>query len=278
MAILTIQKEQKTAQYFREKLGNAIELDMILVHGGNFLMGSPETEEERSDAESPQHPVTVKSFFLGRYPVTQAQWRIVAETYVQVNIELNPNPSSFEGAKRPVENVSWYEAQEYSDRLAKKTKRPYRLPTEAEWEYACRAGTTTPFYFGNTISTELANYNGNYTYANGMKGEYRDKTTPVDYFDVANAWGLCDMHGNVDEWCQDHLHDSYEGAPEDGSAWLTDKSDASRIIRGSSWVNYPWLCRSASRNDYFPDDRIGYLGFRVSCSAPATLQHPTDQS
>ena len=267
MATLTIQKEQKTAQYFREKLGNEIELDMILVHGGNFLMGSPDTEEGRSDDESPQHSVTVKSFFLGRYPVTQAQWRIVAETYDRVNIELKPNPSNFEGDKRPVEQVSWYEAQEFCDRLTQKTKHPYRLPTEAEWEYACRAGTTTPFYFGNTISTELANYDGNFTYANGVKGEYRQETTPVDHFDIANAWGLCDMHGNVFEWCQDYWHNNYENAPEDGSAWLTDNSDAFRVRRGGSWIFDPSYCRSAFRGSYNPDDRNGNLGFRVSCSA-----------
>ncbi|MBD2319462.1 formylglycine-generating enzyme family protein [Phormidium tenue] len=278
MATLTIQKEQRTAQYFREKLGNEIELDMILVHGGDFLMGSPDTEEDRSDDESPQHPVTVKSFFLGRYPVTQEQWRIVAETYKQVNIELNPDPSRFKGAMHPVEQVSWYEAQEYCDRLAKKTKRSYRLPTESEWEYACRAGTTTPFYFGNTISTELANYDGNYTYANGVKCEYRNETTLVDHFDIANAWGLCDMHGNVYEWCQDHWQDNYEGAPEDGSAWLTDNSEANRVIRGGSWDSNPRGCRSAFRYIDDPVDRFNYLGFRVSCSAPATLQPPTDQS
>ena len=279
MAALILQKEQKTAQYFREKLGNEIELDMILVHGGNFLMGSPETEEERSNDESPQHPVTVKSFFLGRYPVTQEQWRIVAETYDRVNIELKPDPSKFKGDSRPVEQVSWYEAQEFCDRLVKKTKRPYRLPTEAEWEYACRAGTTTPFYFGNTISTELANYDGNSTYANGVKGEYRGETISVEHFDIANAWGLCDMHGNVWEWCQDHWHDNYESAPEDGSAWLTENSDAPRVRRGGSWISPPRNCRSACRDDDYPDVlRYYFLGFRVSCSAPETLQHPTDQS
>ncbi len=266
MATLTIQEEQKTAQYFREKLGNEIELDMILVHGGNFLMGSPETEEEHRENEK-QHPVTVKTFFLGRYPVTQAQWRIVAETYKQVNIKLKPNPSNFKGAKRPVEQVSWYEAQEFCDRLAQKTKRPYRLPTEAEWEYACRAGTTTPFYFGNTISIKLANYDGNYTYANGVKGEYREKTTPVDHFKIANAWGPCDMHGNVWEWCQDHSG-NYEDTPKDGSAWLTGQSDAPRVRRGGSWGTYPGFCRSAYRGLNGPDNSNDYLGFRVSCSAP----------
>ena len=280
MAILTIQKEQRTAQYFREKLGNEILLDMILVRGGNFLMGSLETEDEHSEDEK-QHPVTVKSFFLGRYPVTQEQWRIVAETYKHVNIELKPNPSNFKGANRPVEQVSWYEAQEFCDRLAQKTKRPYCLPTEAKWEYACRAGTTTPFYFGNAISTELANYDGNYIYANGVKGEHRNETTPVNHFKIANAWGLCDMHGNVSEWCQDYWHDKYEGAPEDGSAWLTltDNSETfRRVWRGGSWFSEPLHCRSAYRFSYNLDYRNYALGFRVSCSAPATLQHLIDQS
>ena len=273
MAALILQKEQKTAQYFREKLGNEIELDMILVPGGNFLMGSPETEEDHRDNEIPQHPVTVKSFFLGRYPVTQEQWHIVAETYDRVNIELNLDPSKFKGDMRPVEPVSWYEAQEYCDRLAKKTERPYRLPTEAEWEYACRAGTTTPFYFGNTISTELANYKGNYTYANGIKGKASNEITPVDHFDIANAWGLCDMHGNVYEWCQDNWHNNYEGVIEDGRDLLKENSKDIRIMRGGSWLKAPWLCRSAYCSSSYPDERNYALGFRVSCSAPETLQH-----
>ena len=266
MAALILQKEQKTAQYFREKLGNEIELDMILVHGGNFLMGSPETEEDRRENEK-LHLLTVKTFFLGRYPVTQAQWRIVAETYKQVNIELKPDPSKFKGDMHPVEQVSWYEAQEYCGRLAQRTKRHYYLPSEAEWEYACRAGTTTPFYFGSTISTKLANYDSNYIYANGVKGEYREKTTPVDNFKVANAWGLCDMHGNVYEWCQDHYGD-YEDTPKDDSALLTDNSDANRVIRGGSWFNSPGNCRSACRVNDNPDDTYSNVGFRVSCSAP----------
>jgi formylglycine-generating enzyme required for sulfatase activity len=271
MVALVVQKEQKTAQYFREKLGNEIELHAILVNGGEFLMGSPDTEEERRDSESPQHPVTVKSFFLGRYPVTQEQWRIVAKTYDRVNIELNPDPSKFKGDTSPVERVSWYEAQEFCDRIAKHTKRPYRLPTEAEWEYACRAGTKTPFYFGSTLSTELANYDGNHIYANGVEGEYRKETTPVDHFDIANAWGLCDMHGNVYEWCQDHWHQNYEGAPDDGSAWLTKNSDNLRVRRGGSWSSYPGHCRSASRFYIYPDSRYSYLGFRLACSAPGLL-------
>ncbi len=268
MSELTIQRQQRTARYYREQLGNGIELDMILVEGGSFKMGSPETEAEHSDNEVPQHDVAVETCFLGRYPVTQEQWKIVAETIPQVNIELKPKPSGFEGNRRPVERVSWYEAQEYCARLSARTKRPYRLPTEAEWEFACRAGTATPFYFGKTLSTELANYDGNYTYGDGVTGEYRDETTPVDHFKIANAWGLCDMHGNVWEWCQDHWHENYIGAPSDGSAWLTDNPEAQRVSRGGSSIDIPWDCRSACR---FPDDPGGRdldMGFRVACSAP----------
>jgi formylglycine-generating enzyme required for sulfatase activity len=251
---------------------------MILVCGGKFLMGSPNTEAKRSDNESPQHLVTVKSFFLGRYPVTQEQWRIVAEAYDKVNLELNPSPSRFEGNKHPVEQVSWYDAQEYCDRLAKKTNRPYRLPTEAEWEYACRAGTETPFYFGSTLSTDLANYDGNRIYGNGVKSESRQVTTPIDLFDIANAWGFCDMHGNVYEWCQDHWHSDYKGLPKDGSAWLINDSDSSRVVRGGSWFHDPRLCRSSYRDFDNPIARYNSLGFRVSCSAPATLQRSADKS
>jgi formylglycine-generating enzyme required for sulfatase activity len=272
MVALVIKKEQKTAQYFREQLGNDIELDAILVPGGSFLMGSPDTEENHLSSESPQHLVTVKSFFLGRYPVTQEQWQIVAETYEHVNIkDLDPQPSNFKGAKRPVGRVNWNEAKEYCDRLAKHFKRPYRLPTEAEWEYACRAGTTTPFYFGSTLSTELANYGGNFAYGNGVKGEYREQTTPVEHFEIANAWGLYDMHGNVWEWCEDHWYKNYDHAPDDGSAWLTEDAGAHRICRGGSWNNNPRYCRSACRFNYNPAHRSSIRGFRLACAAPGLL-------
>jgi formylglycine-generating enzyme required for sulfatase activity len=263
-----IQTEQRTARYFREPLGAGIELDMVLVEGGSFKMGSPENEVERSDSEDPQHDVVINTFFLGRYPVTQEQWQIVAETIHPVNIKLNPKPSKFEGNRRPVEQVSWYEAQEYCNRLAAHTKRPYRLPTEAEWEYACRAGTETPFYLGKTLSTELANYDGNHIYGNGLKGEHRKETTPVDHFKIANAWGLYDMHGNVFEWCQDHWHGNYNEAPRDGNAWLTDNPETKRVNRSGSWGYIPRDCRSASRSRNGPSARYIDLGFRVSCSAP----------
>ncbi len=192
---------------------------MIEIPTGTFSMGAPGQELDSNNTERPQHKVTVPSFYMGRYPVTQAQWKFVA-TLPQVNKKLDPNPSGFEGDNRPVERVSWYDAVEFCDRLSRHTKRQYRLPSEAEWEYACRAGTKTPFHFGGTITTDLANYNGNETYGQGPKGVDRQKTTEVGSFGVANNFGLYDMHGNVWEWCLDDWHNDYTDAPTDGSAWL----------------------------------------------------------
>ena len=265
---LVIHKRRQQAQYFVEDLGKLAILDMVLIPAGSFLMGSPDDELERSESEIPQHPVTVKTFFMGKYPVTQSQWSAVA-TMPQVNLELNPDPSHFKGEDRPVENVSWFEAVEFCDRLSQHTDRPYRLPSEAEWEYACRAETTTPFHFGETITPDLANYNGSYTYGRGTKGIYRKETTPVGSFRVANAFGLYDMHGNVWEWCQDHWHDNYKGAPPDGSAWVDAEAEkeAMRVLRGGYWNNHPGDCRSACRDDLIPGFRNYYIGFRVVCSA-----------
>lgn len=247
---------------------------MMLIPAGTFLMGSPEDELERMEREGPQHKVSVPALFIGKYPVTQAQWRVVTGL-PQVSRGLKPDPSHFQGDNRPVEQVSWEEAVEFCERLSTHTGREYRLPTEAEWEYACRAGTTTPFHFGETIITDLANYRGtdnlqsnwSGSYRQESKGGFREETTPVDYFRIANGFGLCDMHGNVSEWCQDHWHKNYEGAPTDEIAWLTDDKDASRVVRGGSWLDVPMLCRSASRA-YAPPDYHDYvLGFRVVCNA-----------
>jgi len=270
MPELILQKERKQARYFVEKLSEDLGLDMILIPGGTFLMGSPEDEPERDDSEGPRHEVTVPTFFMGRYPVTQGQWQVVAR-FPLVKQELDPDPFDFKGEKHPVENVTWYDAMEFCTKLTVQTGREYRLPTESEWEYACRAGTTTPFYFGQTLTTDIANYDGNYTYNDGPKGNCREETTPVDRFGIANAFGLCDMHGNVFEWCQDHWHSSYEGAPTDGSAWFTDNEKSQRIIRGGSWVDPPRRCRSAYRLCLSPDERDGIISFRVVCSAPRTL-------
>jgi formylglycine-generating enzyme required for sulfatase activity len=192
-------------------------IPLVFIPAGSFLMGSPEHEPDRSSTEGPQHQVTLGSFFMAQTPITQAQWREVAG-WPRVERDLDPEPSHFEGDNRPVEQVSWLDAMEFCHRLSQRTDKKYTLPSEAQWEYACRAGTTTPFHFGETISTELANYDGDYPYGQGPKGIYRQQTTDVASF-PANAWGLHDMHGNVWEWCLDEWCASYEGAPVDGTAW-----------------------------------------------------------
>jgi formylglycine-generating enzyme required for sulfatase activity len=249
-----------------EDLANDTQLEMMLIPGGTFIMGSPKEEENSMDSERPQHEVTIEPFFMGKYQVTQAQWRFVAQL-PQVNRELEQDPSHFKGDNRPVEQVSWEDAVEFCDRLSQYTGRTYRLPSEAEWEYACRAGSAKPFAFGDTITTNEVNYDGNYTYGNAPKGEYRVRTTPVGTFQP-NAFGLYDMHGNVWEWCQDSWHSNYKGAPTDGSAWLDNEESSNRkLLRGGSWFNYPANCRSAFRYDNDLDYRIGNFGFRVVCSA-----------
>ncbi|MGL6341584.1 MAG: caspase, EACC1-associated type [Waterburya sp.] len=283
-------RETKQAEYFTQILDDDISLEMVSIPGGSFMMGSPPEETNSYDGERPQHQVTVPSFYMGRYPITQAQWRVVA-LWEQVERKLDPDPSSFkedyEGIDRwtrPVETISWEDAKEFCNRLSRKTKREYRLPTEAEWEYACRAVISDqssvnseelkvkewnekynkPFHFGETISTELANYDGNYTYGEGVKGDFRGQTNPVGYFQVANNFGLCDMHGNVWEWCEDDWHNSYKNAPTDGSSWLLENSNF-KVIRGGSWNFNPDICRSAYRNDNNRDFRYSYFGFRVMC-------------
>ncbi|MBD1808871.1 SUMF1/EgtB/PvdO family nonheme iron enzyme [Microcoleus sp. FACHB-SPT15] len=268
--LVSIKAVQSTPSNFTEDLGNGITLEMVAIPGGTFLMGSPESEQGRSGRESPQHTVTIQPFFMGKFSVTQAQWQAVV-SLPKVNIDLKSDPSNFKGANRPVERVSWNDAVEFCARLSKATGREYRLPSEAEWEYACRAGTTTPFHFGETITTDLANYNGNYNYGSGSKGQYREQTTDTGSF-PANTFGLHDMHGNVWEWCQDTWHENYNGAPTDGSAWVYENANQNRrILRGGSWDGNPGDCRSASRLDYSPDFDDDYIGFRVVCEFPRTF-------
>jgi len=275
----TLQRRRQAVQFFVEPLTQDFGIEMMQIPAGTFLMGSPEDELDRLESESPQYEVNVATFFMEKYPVTQAQWRAVAEL-PQVERGMEADPSRFKGDMRPVEQVSWYDAVAFCARLSQHTGREYRLPTEAEWEYACRAGTTTPFHFGETITTDLANYRGtdderqnwSGSYGKGLMGEYRAETTPVNDFGVANGFGLCDMHGNVFEWCEDHWHSNYEGAPVDGSAWLSDDDTANRVIRGGSWGYVPWYCRSAYRDYDAPGNTNNNIGFRVVCSAPRTLK------
>ncbi|MCZ8240600.1 MAG: SUMF1/EgtB/PvdO family nonheme iron enzyme [Microcystis sp. LE19-131.1A] len=273
-----IKKESKQSQYFSEDLGNGITLEMVAIPGGTFLMGTEDEEIERLVKkfdwegfrwERPQHRVTVSSFYMGRYPITQSQWRAIAAT-AKIDIDLETNPSNFKGDELPVESVNWYQATEFCKRLSRETKREYRLPSEAEWEYACRAGTTTPFYFGETITGELANCRASETYADEPKGEYREETTPVGQF-PPNAFGLYDMHGNVWEWCADTWHDNYDGAPTDGSVWIKNGDDNHSSLRGGSWYFNPYDCRSAFRNFLNRRDDVSNCGFRVVCGAGRTL-------
>jgi len=263
-------------------------ISLVQIPAGEFLMGSADSDVQAYADEKPQHLVKLPAFQMGRTPVTQAQWREVAKL-PQVERSLNPDPSYFKGDNRPVEQVSWYDAMEFCARLSQATGRHFTLPTEAQWEYACRAGTKTTYNCGDSISAENANANG-------------DSTTPVGKF-PANAWGLHDMHGNVYEWCLDEWHDSYEGAPTDGSAWVSSlgkfssseadpgpadpasaarqsgaattrpasmtalgfASRVNRLLRGGSWIDGPPSCRSAYRDRDHPDSLNQGMGFRVCC-------------
>ena len=249
-----------------EDLGQGVTLELVSIPGGNFIMGSPKDEPEREESEAPQHPVTVPAFSMGKYPVTQAQWKVIA-ALPQIERQLDPYPSRFKGDNCPVECVSWNDAVEFCARLTRQTGRPYRLPSEAEWEYACRAGTATPFHFGKMITPELANYYSRVAFKGGPTEEWRQETTPVGSF-PANAFGLYDMHGNVWEWCADHWHDNYEEAPDDETIWLSSDEISERVIRGGSWDYNPRDCRSSSRVEGNRVAAINFVGFRVVCVVP----------
>ena len=276
----TIKTTTHTASYFTETLTDSVGLEMVAIPGGTFTMGSP--ENEGSHYERPQHQVTVSPFFMGKYPVTQAQWQALASRDdLKVDRDLDPDPSSFFGDNRPVEQVNWYEAVEFCQRLSLLTGRDYRLPSEAEWEYACRGvreplnlekgESMPPFYFGETLTVELANYDASSTYASESKGEESKETTPVGQF-PPNAFGLYDLHGQVWEWCADEWHDNYEGAPTDGSAWLNGDDNRSPL-RGGSWFSLADDCRSATPN-YLYHRRVArhdVNGFRIVCGFGITL-------
>jgi formylglycine-generating enzyme required for sulfatase activity len=266
----------RQATVYYESLSENLVLEMIPLEGGTFLMGSPEEELGSKSSQKPQHFVTIAPFSLGRYPLTQAQWLAIAHL-PKVNRTLPREPSNFAGERRPVEQITWQEAVECCDRLAQLTGKPYRLPTEAEWEYACRAGTTTPFHFGETITTDYANYSGvdweylgkvvsRGAYGEGSLGSDRRETTAVDELDNANPWGLSDLHGNVREWCWDAWHSSYIGAPSDGSPWLTGGDPSQRVVRGGSWSTSPYKCRSAFRGKFAMDAGFYDIGLRVAMS------------
>jgi formylglycine-generating enzyme required for sulfatase activity len=249
---ITVVKSLGQANRFIEDLGNDVKLEMVAIPGGDFLMGSPVTEKGSSSEERPQHQVKIPSFYMGRYPVTQSQYEAL----------MCKNPSHFTGENFPVEKVSWHDAQAYCQKLMELSNKKYVLPSEAQWEYACRAGTNTPFHFGETINTYVANYHGNYVYESGVADKYLKTTTSVEFFDFHNDFGLSNMHGNVCEWCEDNWHDSYNGAPTDGSSWV-DSSDL-HVLRGGSWDIHYGSCRSAYRHKFYARLHDFGLGFRLA--------------
>jgi formylglycine-generating enzyme required for sulfatase activity len=254
--------------------------EIVVVPAGSFKMGSPGTEPRRFENESPRHKVTIaRPFAVGRHAVTRGQFAAfvnatgqkVEGAHVLTGREWKHDPKASwrdpgfaQDDSHPVVCVSWDDAKAYASWLAEVTGRPYRLLTEAEWEYAARAGTKTPFWWGSSVTPAQANYDGNDVYAGGgSKGEYRKGTVPVGSF-AANPWGLCNVHGNVWEWCEDHWHDNYNSAPADGSAWLQGGGYSFRVVRGGSWYFYPRVLRSAQRTKFSSESRCDHLGFRLA--------------
>ncbi len=246
-----------------EQLGDGVALTMVAVPAGGFLMGSPLEELDRLDQEGPQHQVNLEGFWIGQTPITQAQWSQVMDTNpsrIQSNLSIHH--------QLPVEGVSWHDAIEFCAKLSERCGRHYTLPSEAQWEYACRAGTVTPFHCGSSLIAELASFNADVSPGVPPRGDCQGQITPVGQF-PANCWGLHDLHGNVWEWCLDQWHSSYVGAPDDGSAWLASEADdemeTDRVLRGGSWSFGSLYCRSAHRN-FFPSGKADTdVGFRVIC-------------
>jgi formylglycine-generating enzyme required for sulfatase activity len=241
---------------YRVNLGDGVFLEMVYIQGGTFEMGSRDSEKERDNDEGPVHNVKLSPFYIGKFEVTQAQWKTL----------MDSNRSRFEGDNRPVESITWEEAKEFCRKLSQKTGHIYRLPTEAEWEYACRGGTSTPFHTGACLSTDQANYNGNYPYTGCAQGKYRKKTIDVGSFE-SNSLGLYDMHGNVWEWCADWYDANYyrdcarKGTVIDPAG---PNSGSDRVDRGGCWGRYARNCRSANRDRLVPTLRSRSLGFRLA--------------
>ncbi len=266
-----IETRIESTRFYRQELPGAVSLEMVELHGGTFMMGADrielesvrkeyvrgvddETRDElisRIGWETPQHQVNVSGIFMSRYEITQAQWRAVAGL-PKIEIDLISDPSVFKGGNRPVENVSWAEAVEFCARLSKLTGLTFRLPTEAEWEYACRAGTDTPFNSGPALHSDWSNFNGRRPYGPNSKGEFREQTVPVGSLGVANAFGLYDMHGNVWEWTED--------------GWMIGQVESNsnlRVLRGGGWDSAAGECRSGARQRMDLNHRSNNLGFRV---------------
>ncbi|MGB4226305.1 MAG: SUMF1/EgtB/PvdO family nonheme iron enzyme [Candidatus Dechloromonas phosphoritropha] len=237
---------------------------LVVIPAGRFLMGSPPDEPERSENEGPQHEVRIaQPFAMGVHALTFADY----DRYAEASGVQKPDDEGWGRGSRPVINVSWQDAQAYCWWLGGQTGSAYSLPSEAEWEYSCRAGTTSPFHFGSRMTSDQANFDGNHTYNGSALGTYREKTLPVGSF-PPNAFGLYDMQGNVWEWCQDSWHQDYQGAPEDGSPWEAG-DPSSRVLRGGSWSVSPRGCRAAYRYGFRPGGPDDSIGFRVCRGAPS---------
>ena len=269
------QQYEGNAEYYREVISNSVSIPMIKIPGGDFLMGSPNSEMGRRHRESPQHYVSVSGFWMSMHPITQKQWRSAVSLFKKkysprvIPDDIKGNPSRFSGDELPVERVSWNDTVNFCSRLSRISGREYRLPSESEWEYACRAGTNTPFHFGETITSDVANYDSSCPYAKESEGLYRGITTNVDEFGCANAFGLHGMHGNVWEWCSDHFHRDYTKAPGDGSSWQKKGNTmlSQRILRGGSWFHLSRDCRSAFRHADRQGKKGRTYGFRIVCSS-----------
>jgi formylglycine-generating enzyme required for sulfatase activity len=255
--IITRKPEQSTA--YSEELGGGARIEMVAIEPGVFEMGSQPNVPYYEKQEGPRHRVQVGGFFISRFEITQQQWKAVAAA-PKVSVDLPKDPSTFIGGDRPVEGITWVQAKEFCERLSNMTGRLYRLPTEAEWEFACRAGTQTPFCFGETMNSALANYQATKPYAHEGKGEYRRETIPVGSLGAANYFGLLDVHGNVSEWCEDRF-----GAYPDAFMVEPTGPDTGndRVVRGGSWNSYPWECRSAARAGFHQDYKRNDIGFRI---------------
>ncbi len=263
----------ESTRFYNQEIPGAVNLEMVELQSGAFMMGADRIEMEsiqrdyvkgvdrdmraelidRIAWESPQHQVSVSAISMSRYEITQTQWRAVA-SLPRVNLDLISDPSQFKGGNRPVENVSWAEAVEFCARLSRLTGRTYRLPTEAEWEYACRAGTSSPFNSGEALNPDWANYNGRKPYGASSRGEFRGQTVTAGSLGFANAFGLFDMHGNVWEWTQD--------------GWMIDQSEiesnsALRVLRGGAWDSAAGECRSGARQRMDLNYRSNNIGFRI---------------
>ncbi len=249
-----IKHKNRQTKYISYKLGDEVEIDFVCIPSGRLLMGTPQHEKYRKTNEGPQHWVDIPSFWMSKYPVTQAQWMVV----------MGNNPSLFQHLERPVETVSWNDATDFCNKLSDIIYQECHLPSESKWEYACRAGTTTPFNFGETILSNLSNYYINNYNGNKFQGIYRRETSDVGIF-PPNDFGLYDMHGNVWEWCADNWHDNYETSPDDGRIWFNqdDINYIRNVLRGGSWTSQPWLCRSGSRYWMRRDFCYIDIGFRV---------------